>query len=114
MNNDLFTEKNKEEVIEIIGDALSEELKRQDNLQAAEVYQAAIDICTLLSGSAIFAGMAFEVWSITHPRIVRDIRKRAKINGIDLKDQIIEDILHKIGEYLGFIYPPFDEEGNSL
>lgn len=114
MNKVLFNEEKTNTIIEIIGDSLSEELKKQDDLQAADVYQAAIDICTLLSGSSIFLGLTFEVWQITHPKIVREIRKRAKGSGITLGEQIVEDIIHKVGQYLGFQYPPFDPEGNPL
>ena len=109
-----MNEEQKNAIIEIIGDTLNEEVKKQDNLQAADIYQAAVDICTLLAGGQIFGRSAFEVWKITHPQTVMDIRQRARSRGIVLGDQIIEDIIRKVGQYLGFKYPPFDSNGDAL
>lgn len=113
--NDLFSEKKKQEIIEIIGDSLYEEVSKNIDLQSADIYQAAVDICTLLSGAAIFGNLTFQIWSLLHPKIVHEIKIRMRNNGINsVGEQVVVDIIQKVAQCLGFKYPPFDAEGNPL
>ena len=49
-----FDNEQKEEGVEIIGDILNEEREKDENLHNAELYNASVEIATLLSGSAVF------------------------------------------------------------
>jgi hypothetical protein len=103
-----FNNDQKIEIEEIIGDILSEEQEKDGNLHYADIIQASIDIATLLSGSAVFLSMSFEAWRITHTKKVKEIRERALQNGVTLREEAIDEIIKKVGEYLGYKYPPIE------
>lgn len=103
-----FDNEQKEEVVEIIGDILNEEREKDENLHYAELYNAAVEIATLLSGSAVFFSVAFETWRVTHTKTVREIRKRAEYNGLSLREEVIDEIITKVAEFMGYKYPPLE------
>ena len=105
-----FDNEQKEEVVEIIGDILNEEREKDENLHNAELYNASVEIATLLSGSAVFFSVAFETWRVTHTKTVREIKKRAEYNGLSLREEDIDEIINKVAEFRGYKYPPLEGE----
>ena len=113
MSNDsliYFNDDQMQDIVEIIGDKLSEEIQKDSNLHYADVYQAAVDIATLLSGSSVFLAASFEVWRLTNTEKVKEIIQRAKENGFTLKEQVLSDIITCVANYLGRVYPPIKKE----
>ena len=104
-----FNQEQMKAVIDIIGDRLYEESQKDSNLHNIDVYQAAVDIATLLSGSSVFIAMSFEVWRVTHTEKVKEIHQRAKANGFSLREQVIDDIIASVANYFGRVYPPVKE-----
>ncbi len=105
-----FNDEQMQDIVEIIGDRLSEEIQNDNNLHNADVYQAAIDIATLLSGASVFLAASFEIWRVTHTKKVEEIRQKAKENGITLKEQAIDEIISYVAKYMGYVYPPIKQE----
>lgn len=103
-----FTDEQREDVIEIIGDTLYEALSQDEELHYADLFQAAVDICTILSGSTVFCAINFELWRVTHAQKYEEVRKKAEKNGLKVSQQIFDDILSKVGKYFGITYPPFE------
>lgn len=105
-----FNDDQKEDIVEIIGDILNEEREKDENLHNAELYTASVEIATLLSGSAVFFSVAFETWRITHTKTVKEIRKRAESNGLSLREEVIDEIISKVADFMGYKYPPVEAE----
>ena len=103
----------KEEVFEIIGDALFKEVSCSRNRQNAEIVDAAMQIMTFISITPVFATVSYQTWRITHPQQVREIKKRAREHGITVHEEIIDEFLGKIARLLGKNYPPLDPDNLS-
>ncbi len=103
-----LTEKQYEELVDVIGDELAEiwSNTESDTLHNAEIYQAALDIASFLSGAAVLESVCFNVWRVTHAEIVKEIRDKARANGISLHEQAIEELLTKIANMLRLKCPP--------
>ena len=113
MSKDLilnFNDEQMQDIVVFIGDYLSEEIQNDSNLHNADVYQAAVDIATLLSGASVFLAASFEVWRVTHREKVEEIRQKAKQNGFTLREQAIDEIISYVAKYLGYVYPPIKQE----
>lgn len=102
-----FNDEQMEAVIDIIGDRLSEELQKDNNLHFVDVYQTAVEIATLLSGSSVFLTMSIEVWRITHAKKAEEIRQKLKENGFyTFQEAVIDEIIASVAKYFGYDYPP--------
>lgn len=103
-----FTEDQVDDIVEIIGDSLHEALKEDEDLHMAEIFHAAVDICTILGGTAVFYTINYELWRITHTQKYKEVREVASKNGVTVNEQLFDDMLSKIAMYLGLKYPPYD------
>lgn len=112
-DNKYIPEEKKEEVIEIIGDALYKEVSHSGNRQNAEIVEAAMLIMTFISITPVFATVSYQTWRVTHPQQVKEIKRRAQMHGITVTEEIIDEFLGKIAKLLGKIYPPLNPDNQS-
>jgi hypothetical protein len=103
-----FSEDQEDEVVDIIGDSLRTALDEDEDAHHAELMQAALDICTILGGSAVFSAITFELWRVTHTQKYQEVKEIAEKRGIKVTEQLFDDMLSKIAQLIGKKYPPFD------
>lgn len=108
INDLVFTEDQQEEIVDIIGDELRIALDEDEDAHNAELMHAALDICTLLGGSAVFSTINFQLWRVTHTQKYEEVKAIADKRGIKVTEQLFDDILSKIARLIGKKYPPSD------
>jgi len=103
-----LTEEQKEDIVDIIGDSLREALNEDDDAHFAEVFEAAVDICTVISAARVFYDINFEAWRISHQEAYAEVKRVADLRGVKVSQQLFDNMISKIAKFLGRKYPPFD------
>ncbi|GEM_PF-4643639 len=104
MNEKEFFQGNKDEIIEIIADAIVVANRESDDLfDLTCLDQVATGMCSLMENSVLQASTTLFVYPLakgifrkTFPKVYEDIRNKAIENGIDFSEAFFEKILGEI------------------
>lgn len=104
-----LTEQQKDEIINMIGNAISEEVEDGD-LHLINVYEMALEFCTLLTGVNFLAEISFHIWRTTHRDAADKLIAAAKIKGVTIKTHVIDLIVENFIKIIGIKYPPINDK----
>ena len=107
-----LSEQQKKETIEMLGDYFAEEIENVA-LESLDIYQLALEFCTLLAGADFVFEASFLTWRISHRELADKLIKTARDNGLTIKMQIIDNIIVKFAKIMGIEYPPENNDDST-